>query len=147
MKFAHRLAKTEVFSLCALIVAASVLACASAAQVAFAVDPLISPGASAGLVFAYTLIIGVLPVVVVGAPVYAIVGHLYHRVRWYIALCIGLAPGLLALAYEVHLGLWSIAGGIIVSLVTHAFWKASYSNSLKADRLRRRLGLDVKSSS
>jgi hypothetical protein len=123
MTFVHELAATEAASVCGLVVAAVVLASFGAAQMAFASMPVVAPGPAAGLVFTYTLLIGLLPAALFGAPLYAALRQFKSKVTWPLALLIGVVPGLLALLYELHLGLWSIAGGGITAAVTHGIRK------------------------
>jgi hypothetical protein len=123
MTFAHELAATEVASVCGLVVAAGVLACFAAVEVAFASVPVVAPGPAAGLVFSYTFLVGLLPATLFGAPIYAALRNFKSNVTWPLALLIGVVPGLVALLYELHLGLWSIAGGGITAAVTHGIRK------------------------
>ena len=82
-------------------------------------DYLFSPSGAAALVFGYTLIIGFLPVVLFGAPLYALLLST-GRASFLAAVGIGIAPGLGLYFVAWDLGAMAAIGGVFVALCTHA---------------------------
>ena len=81
-------------------------------------NSLLDPLASIEIVFAYTVILGLLPVVVVGAPGYlALLRH--NRANWPYVILLGVAPGLLALPFGAWTGFLAIVCGAAVATLTH----------------------------
>jgi uncharacterized membrane protein len=68
--------------------------------------------------FASTFVVGLLPVVLFGAPVYALL-EANGRTSWPAAVLLGLAPGVALWFFERTLGAWFIGCGIGVACLTH----------------------------
>jgi endonuclease/exonuclease/phosphatase (EEP) superfamily protein YafD len=81
---------------------------------------LLSPGGAAWLGFAYTMALGALPALFVGAPAYALLAQA-GRASWSTAMLVGMVPGLLALLFETWLGVWALGCGVAVAGATHLF--------------------------
>lgn len=79
---------------------------------------ILDPESAARVTFAYTCVLGALPVVLVGAPGY---WALLQRglARWYYALALGAAPALGFLLADLDLAFWALVAGSIVALLTH----------------------------
>lgn len=82
----------------------------------------LSPVNAAWTLFAYTMTIGVLPVILYGAPVYAFL-FAKRLASWYVVMPFAAAPGL-ALCFilpkdDRGLGIWSLTCGIIISALMH----------------------------
>ncbi len=86
-------------------------------------------------VFGYTLVIGCVPVMVFGAPLYAWLLSI-GKASWVAALAIGLVPGLVLFLVASDLALWSMACGVLVALATHAICGLGSNNSFKPKPLR-----------
>jgi len=68
--------------------------------------------------FAYTFVVGVLPVILFGAPVYALL-QAKGRLSWTLVVLLGLAPGVALWFAERTLGAWFIGCGVAVACLTH----------------------------
>ncbi len=99
-------------------------------------NSLLDPLDSVKIVFAYTIILGFLPVVVMGAPGYlALLRH--NRARWLYALLLGIAPGLVALPFGAWTGFLAIVCGAAVAALTHLMCRRlGPNNSFKPTPLR-----------
>jgi hypothetical protein len=84
----------------------------------------IRPADTAWISAAYALIIGFVPVVAFGAPIYAAIAR-GHQLPAVAAVAIGIFPGLLLLLYERNLAQWSIGVGAAVALITHVWFNKS----------------------
>ena len=79
---------------------------------------MITPLDAAWLVFGYTGIIGLVPVLFYGAPVYAFLS--YRRVvPWWAVLLVGSVPGIGILFIERDLGVWFLVCGVVVAFIAH----------------------------
>ena len=118
MAFRRYLAKSVLAALAALTLFAALGAAYFAFEAWRSEDYLFSPAGAAVTVFGYTLIIGFLPVVLFGAPLYAFLLST-ERASAFAAIGIGIAPafGLYFVAWD--LGLMSAIGGVFVALCTH----------------------------
>lgn len=81
-------------------------------------NSLLDPLDSVKIVFAYTVILGFLPVVVIGAPGYLALLR-SNRASWLHAVLLGMAPGLVALPFGAWTGFLAIVGGAAVATLTH----------------------------
>ena len=128
MKILRQLLFVEISGLLSLLIVAGGMSLYGAADSARYADSLLSPAESSKLLFGYTLIIGFLPVVFIGAPGYVLL--LRKRLaRWPYALSLGALPGLLVLAFEPSLGFWAITCGAVVALLTHVMCRHLGPNS------------------
>ncbi len=111
----------ELIALASLLAVAGTVAGYGAADSSLNANSLLSPGSAAWLGFAYTALLGVPVVAVIGAPAYF---FLQRRglARWPYVLLAGAVPGLVALAVSVSLGLWVILCGIAIASLTHVAW-------------------------
>jgi len=76
---------------------------------------------AAKFAFLYSITIGLLPVILYGAPLYA-AAKFFQFLSWKLVITIGLLPGLVIYFFGEHeLGLWFIALGVGVSILTHLF--------------------------
>ena len=99
-------------------------------------NSLLEPAASAKVVFAYTAIIGFLPVALIGAPVYLALLKL-NRLSWPSILLLGIAPGLVALPFGAWTGFLAIVCGAAVASLTHFICRRlGPNNSFKPTPLR-----------
>ena len=120
----------------ALLLVAGLMAATAAVDSAAHSNALLSPVSAAAVTFSYTLILGALPVLLVGAPGYTFLLSKGHA-RWYWAVGLGVLPGLAALPLDSNLGFWAIACGAIVALVTHVVCRRlGPNNSFKPNPLR-----------
>ena len=136
MRILRQLLIVELAALLALLVVAGAMSAYGAVDAARHADSLLSPAASAKILFGYTLIIGFTPVVVIGAPGYVVLLR-KHLARWPYALFLGMLPGLLVLPFELSLGFWAIICGAAVALLTHVMCRRlGPNNSFKPTPLR-----------
>jgi hypothetical protein len=123
-------------ALSALLIVAGAMAGVAAMDSATHSNALLSPASAASVTFGYTLILGVLPVLLVGVPGYLI---LLHRgiARWHYALALGVVPGLVALPFGANLAIWATVCGGAVAMLTHlACRRLGPNNSFKPTPLR-----------
>ncbi len=118
MNFLQRLAKTEVAALVALVIGATLLAVFSALQARLAPDPAINAAGSAGITFVYFIVLGLIPALAFGAPIYAWLWR-HGKATWISSLLVGLIPGLALAAFESELGMTAMICGAFVALLTH----------------------------
>jgi len=129
-EYRQHLAKTEIVAVSALLLVALTSATIWAVQTSNSPNDSFSPLGAAIAMFSYTLMIGCLPVVAFGAPLYALLLK-NGKATWYAALTIGVAPGLLLLLVAQDIGLWSIGCGAAVALITHIFCRQGSNYALK----------------
>jgi hypothetical protein len=140
MKFSRQLAKVELVAFGALVAAAFALASFAGIQTSLHPSPMFNIIDSVRVVFLYTLVIGCIPVLAFGAPLYATL--LYRgRASWSAAFVIGAVPGVILLFFTISLGLWSLACGVAVALATHAVCAPGSNHSSKrtCEKAARRL--------
>jgi hypothetical protein len=135
-RYRNHLAKAELASLAALLIVAVAFAGVAAFQVwAHPANQLFGLTATAALFFGYTFLIGLFPVALFGAPLYAKLAYM-GKASWLSALTIGIVPGLLFLFVAKDLALYSIVGGVVISLATHLVCRVGSNNSFKPNPLR-----------
>ncbi len=105
-------------ALVALLLVAGLMAAIAAVDSATHDNALLSPRSAATVTFGYTMILGTIPALLVGAPAYVFLLRKGYA-RWYTALALGTLPGLIALAADTNLGFWAIVCGATVALTTH----------------------------
>jgi len=133
----RQLLLVEIAALLSLLIVAGAMSAYGAADSARHAAPLLSPSASAQILFSYTLIIGILPVTLVGAPGYVVLLR-KDVARWPYALGLGVFPGFVVLPLELSLGFWAIICGAAVALVTHIMCRRlGPNNSFKPNLLRK----------
>ena len=134
MKYLRQLVKTEVVAIAALLSVAVVLAIFSLVQASIAANPILGIAGSAKVVFTYICLIGGIPVIAFGAPMYAAL-HYFGKASWLSTLVIGVAPGVIFLLVERDLGLWAMSCGAVIALATHTFCQpvSNYSSKPTAD--------------
>ena len=121
----------ELVSIAALLLVATGMAAYGAVDSMSHDNSLIDPRGSAWLGFAYTVMIGAVPVIFLGAPIYL---ALLRRgsANWFNVLILGITPGLLLLFVAGGLGLWAMLCGVVVASVTHlACRRLGPNNSFK----------------
>lgn len=80
---------------------------------------LLSPSDAGVGVFLYAIVFGLIPVVVYGAPIYAML-YQNQLLSWPAVVTVGIVPGFLVfLIVEKDLGIWLMAGGVAVGCTTH----------------------------
>jgi hypothetical protein len=143
MSFLQRLWRAEATALVALLICAAGVAAyggldtVRAAQSSRMVPskPLFSPTEAAWIGFAYTVMIGFLPALIYGAPVYAFVS-LKRRASWLVVIGMGLLPGILMLPFDCVLATWALVCGVFVATMTHALmrhWTRRSNSMVDAD--------------
>ena len=126
MKLVRRLTITEFFAVTALVVVGSALSGLSALIASLAESSALSVVDSAKIVFTTVFLIGSLPVILFGAPLYTLLLY-FNKVTWTAVLAIGATPGLCLLLFEIEIGLYSLVCGLLVATITHALSRL-YSN-------------------
>ena len=126
----------ELVSIAVLVLVAAAVGAYGVVDSVSHANSLVGPGSSAWLGFAYTVAIGTLPVVVVGAPIYLV---LLRRgsANWINVVALGGAPGVLLLFLVGGLGIWAMVCGVAVASVTHLICRRlGPNNSFKPKPLR-----------
>ena len=118
MRIFKQLIAVEFAALASLLVVAAAMAAYGAIDSTLHASSLLGPSSSAQVVFGYTAILGAVPALLLGAPGYLILVH-RNLARWPYVSLLGTAPGLLALAFDITLGLFAIICGAAVALLTH----------------------------
>jgi len=136
MRLWQQLARTEAIALVALFVAASLMAAYGAID-AIRSPGMFSPAGSAQIGFFGTLIFGVAPVTLFGAPAYV---YLSRRglATWRLVALVALAPVAMLLFVDVGLAIIALLCGSTVAGLTHLVcsrW-AGPNNSSKPTPLR-----------
>lgn len=108
----------ELVALAALLLVALALAALAALESSSQLNPVFGPAASAWLLFSYTLIIGVAPALLIGAPGYLLLLR-GRKANWLAILSLGAAPGIALLFVATDLGLWATGCGLAVATITH----------------------------
>ena len=126
----------ELVAIAALLLVATGMAAYGAIDSISHDNSLIDPRDSAWLGFGYTAIIGAVPVIFLGAPIYL---ALLRRgsANWIYVLILGVTPGLLLLFVVGGLGFWAMLCGTAVAFITHlACRRLDPNNSFKPNPLR-----------
>ena len=136
MSLFRQLMIVEAAALLSLLIVALVMGGYGAIDSMLHDNSLLDPAASIKIVFAYTVIIGLLPVVLIGAPGYlALLRH--NRAYWSHVLLLGIAPGLVALPFGAWTGFLAIVCGATVASLTHLMCRRlGPNNSFKPKPLR-----------
>ncbi len=90
---------------------------------------LLSPVASAKIGFVYTLAFGLLPALLLGAPMYFGLVRL-GKDHWFYVLPAGVLPGIFFMPFEASLAFWVILCGAAMALITHGLhrkWGPNHS--------------------
>jgi hypothetical protein len=126
----------ELVAIAALLLVASGMAAYGAIDSISHHNSLIDPRSSAWLGFGYTLMIGAVPVIFLGAPIY--LGLLRRgSANWTNVLILGVMPGLLLLFVAGGIGLWAMLCGMVVAFITHlACRRLRPNNSFKPETPR-----------
>ena len=120
----------------ALLLVAGAMATVAAVDSATNSNALLSSKSAATVTFGYTVILGILPALLFGAPGYVLLLR-KGLARWYYALALGALPGAIALPFDSNLGFWAIACGSVVALATHLVCRRlGPNNSFKPNPLR-----------
>lgn len=108
----------ELVSVASLLLVAGAVAAYGATDSASHSNSLIDPGSSARIVFVYTALIGIVPVIFVGAPIYLL---LLRRgaASWLNLLMLGVTPGIILLFVAGGLGFWAILCSAVVASLVH----------------------------
>ena len=130
MTFLQKLARAVMAAFLALLALATALASLSALNATLAETAVLGVGGSFRIVFAYTLIIGIVPALCLGAPSYAWLWH-KGRASWASAAVLGLGFGAPFFFVAAELGVWTAACGAAVAVATHAICRAGANNSFK----------------
>ncbi len=136
MKNFRELLIVELVALVALLVVAAAMTVCAVVGSAMHADAGPTSSNPVALLFIYTIALGALPVFLIGAPGYVVLRR-YHAARWPYVVMLGVAPGVVALAFQASLGLWSIVCGTATALLRHAICTQSRLNdSLRQNPLR-----------
>jgi len=121
MSYLRKLFNVEITALSALVICASIFAGYGVISGLFSGMPASFSETARDFLalFAVFLVFAFLPVVFFGAPVYTLLLR-YGLASWWSALGVGILPGMVFLYYEEILGVYALATGIVVSLLTHA---------------------------
>jgi hypothetical protein len=120
MTFYQRLWRVELIALAVLGACGVIHASWEAARAVIA-GGVLGPALVAWMVFAGTVMTGALPVIFVGAPVYA--GLRRGDISITILIGLGAAPGALLSLVAIHLGLIAMAMGVFTALLTHVIFE------------------------
>lgn len=134
-----RLLKLEAIGLLALLLTAAALGAYGAVESASYGDAMIGPWDSAKLMFGYTAMIGVLPVVIYGVPAYFALSY-RQTPRWYWVLLVGVVLGLGFAAFDTSMVRWAVGCGASVALLTHLGASRLVPNVSLSPTLQRGLG-------
>ena len=118
MKQARALATIMMFAALALVVVAGGVAIVLAAIEALSPSELLGVAGAFRTGFYASLLFGVVPAVVLGAPAYWLLWRA-GRASWPAALALGAALGALVVVVEPGLTAWGIGCGIFASGLTH----------------------------
>ena len=118
MSLFRKLMRVEAAALFALLIVALGMAGYGVIDSLLHDNSLLGPLDSANIVFAYTAMLGLLPVVAVGAPGYLVLLR-NNRASWSYVLLLGIAPGALVLPFEAWTGFLAIVCGAAVASLTH----------------------------
>ncbi len=136
MSIFRQLLIVEAVTLLSLLVVAAAMAGYGAIDSLRYANSLLTPAESAKIGFGYTIMIGFLPAILVGAPGYVLLLR-KGLARWPYVLGLGALPGFAILPLELSLGLWAIACGAAVALLTHVIChRLGPNNSFKPTPLR-----------
>ena len=113
----------EITVLFALFMCALAVAIFSAAQTSYSPSSMFSPFESGRTVFLSTLLIGLLPALAFGAPIYFVLMH-YRKANWATVLLAGSLPGLFILFFSPELGLICLFAGVVIAAITHSVWRS-----------------------
>ena len=126
----------EAAALGALLLLAGAMAALAAADSAHNSAAIFSPASSAWITFAYTCILGALPVIFFGAPGYWLLLQ-KGLARWYYALALGAVPAAIFLVADADLAPPALVCGGVVALATHILCRGlGPNNSFKPSPLR-----------
>ena len=81
------------------------------------------PGASAWLVFAYTLILRLPVVLIYGVPVYIFLAH-HSYLSWPRLLLAAVLPAIFVLPFDRGAGIMFVVGGLFIAIATHTLVRA-----------------------
>lgn len=117
---------------------ASLFACALIVAVLFALEDLSRTSGSgtafpiAGVAFQVTFLLGLVPVTVIGAPLYAWL-QTTNRLSWKWVAALGIAPGAALVPFGASLGATAIACGIGVAVVTHYLARGAQGDASRSN--------------
>ncbi|GAB3361944.1 hypothetical protein GCM10027430_36060 [Lysobacter tyrosinilyticus] len=136
MSVLRQLLVISAFALAALLLIAGVMAGVAAVDSAAHSNSLLSPFFAAMVTFCYTLALGTLPALLLGAPGYVFLLRT-NRAHWHYVLALGVMPGIAVLPLDLNIGFWAIGCGGVVALLTHfARRRLGPNNSFKPKPLR-----------
>jgi hypothetical protein len=123
MNYFAQLLRIETIAIAALFIVAAVLAAVFAVQSSFTEGAILGFADTSKIVFLTTMMWGLGPVIVFGAPLYTFLRQHGHA-SLASAIGLGSIPGILFLLLDVELGVWAVACGIAVAGITHFISKA-----------------------
>lgn len=152
MTYLQTLWRVELSALAALVICACIMALGGLAQsfwwLASGKSLLLSPAATTWLSFAYTGTLGLLPVILYGAPTYAFLRY-KGRASWLVVFFVGFVPGaglFLLYTQDRSLGSLFMLCGVATAYITHFLMSRSITVSpgsntaLNPDAQKRRAG-------
>ena len=119
--------RIEAICLIALGVAAVAAGGLALVETLFAQKALLTPIEAAIATALYTLLYGVGPVVLIGAPVYTLLVG-YKANTWWAVLLVGLVPESSLAWIDRSIGIYACVCGIVIATVTHARWQRVNKN-------------------
>ena len=130
MTFLQRLIRAVMAAFLALIVLAATLASVSVVGAALSEGAVLGVGDSFTVVFGFTLLLGAIPAICLGAPIYAWLWQ-KGRASWTTSTLLGVTLGIPFFFIADELGVWAAAAGAAVAITTHAICRAGANNSFK----------------
>ncbi len=122
MKFSQVLVRAEMRSLAALFGVSLALAVGYALLVRMSAGNYMGPTSAAALTFQFSFLIGLVPVAIYGAPIYAWMQH-KQFLTWPRVILLGALPGAVAVPFAWSFGATALACGVAVSCLTHGLSK------------------------
>lgn len=124
MTFGSILWRVEIRAVFALLVCALLVGALGFADAAMSTYSLLRPADAAWIGSSYTFLIGFVPVVAFGSPIYALL--VYRKSASHTgATLIGIFPAIVLFWYDANLAAWCVACGAAVALFTHYWFNKS----------------------
>ena len=112
--------RIELWTVAALLTCAILMAVVAAIGEVVDSSPPFNPAEAAWDLFVLTLMLGAVPALLYGAPVYALAVH-KRWISWPLVLLVGVTPGVLIVFWERGIGLFFLVCGACVAAATHVY--------------------------
>jgi hypothetical protein len=122
VKFSQALVRAEMRSLAALFGVSLTLAVGYALLVRMSAGNYMASTSAVALTFLLSFLIGLIPVAIYGAPIYAWLQH-KQFLTWPRVILLGALPGAVAVPFAWSFGATALACGVAVSCLTHGLSK------------------------